>query len=687
MQNVNGYACKRFLIFFIAIACSMASNVKAQIIPAPLHKVVNTGSFQINTSTRWFTNLQGDDKKWMQEYLKTLPVALSEGTVSDKTNVITLVVSPLKGTTNKEAYHLQITPQDIEITANTAAGLFYGIQTALQLSSQSTQTSMTIPCAEISDQPRFGYRGFMLDVSRHFFPKEFIFKMLDMLAYYKINVFHFHLVDTGGWRIEIDKYPNLTNMTAYRPAEDLDDWWSLHNVFCAKSDSNAYGGYYTKIDIREIVHYATVRHIEVIPEIDMPGHSRDVLCAYPGLACDGKDYMTSNELCIGKEETFDFCENVLKEVMELFPSKYIHIGGDEANRTIWSTCPKCQKRMRKENIHNVADLQNYFTNRIEKFLNAHGKTMIGWDEILDGKVSKRAVVMSWREEVDGTGEALRRGHHIILTPTSHCYLDYYQDIPYTQPKAFGYIPLSKIYSFEPIPQHIADSSLIVGVQGNLWTEHVPTCSHAEYMSFPRMLAIAEVGWSAPQAKSYTDFHERALHAIEYMESKGFHPFPLKYEIGPRPEAMTPVHHLAYGKKVTYLKPHHEADYKGSGNTTLTDGMLGDWGPFGSRWQGFYGDMDVVVDLGFVQKIHSVSASFLQVLAAGLLAPNKIEILVSDNGRDFTSLYKENCRLNDHINYDIIKHKWEGSIKTRFIRLHATRDITWGNILSDEIVVK
>lgn len=687
----TGINVKYFFFFFFVglfLLCVPNLHVCAQaLIPSPLNIFRSAGTFVMDTNTKLYTNLKGEDRKLMMEYLQSLSIGLVKGNSEDDDNVIRLVISPLKGMSNKEAYQLNVTQKKIEIKGNTGAGLFYGLQTVLQLSSRNILPDMTIPCVGVNDQPRFGYRGFMLDVSRHFFPKEFIFKMLDILAYYKINYFHFHLVDTGGWRIEMDNYPNLTKMTAYRPAENLGDWWGMHNVFCSKEEKNAYGGYYSKDDIREIVHYAMVRHIEVIPEIDMPGHSRDVLCAYPGLACDGKDYLNSNELCIGKEETFRFCEGVLKEVMELFPSKYIHIGGDEANRTIWNTCPSCQKRMHDEHIDNVADLQNYFTNRIEKFLNAHGKTMIGWDEILDGNVSPRAVVMSWREEVDGTGEALRRGHQIILTPTSHCYLDYYQDIPYTQSTAFGYIPLAKTYSLNPMPQNVADSTLILGVQGNLWTEYVPTCAHAEYMAFPRMLAVAEVGWTAPQLKSYADFHERALHAIEYLESKGYHPFPLKNEIGPRPEAKCPVHHLAYGKKVTYLKPHHNEEFKGSGDTTLTDGVLGDWGPFGFRWQGFYGDMDVVVDLDSIQEIHSVSASFMQVLAASLFIPTKIEIFVSDNGKQFTSLYEKDFKANDYINYDIVKREWNGCIKTRFIRFHATRDISWGNILSDEIVVK
>lgn len=683
MMNLRRYFSQSLFLLFLYIA----SSVNAQVIPVPLKVVKQAGTFHLDASTSLYTNLKGKEKEMLNEYLHSFPVRLKAGKMKEDVNVVKLVVTPLNWTSDKEAYMLDVMPDKIEITGNTGAGLFYGMQTLLQLAFRDEGLDMCIPCVRIEDRPRFGYRGFMLDVSRHFFPKEFVLKMLDILAYYKINIFHFHLVDTGGWRIEMNNHPNLTKMTAYRPAENLGDWRGMRNAFCLKEDANAYGGYYTKDDIREIVHYAMVRHITVIPEIDMPGHSRDVLCAYPELACDGKDYFQSNELCIGKEETFRFCESILLEIMELFPSRYIHIGGDEANRGIWNTCPSCQKRMHDEHIESVAGLQNYFTNRIEQFLNAHGKTMIGWDEILDSDVSKRAVVMSWREEVDGAGDALRRGHSVIMTPTSHCYLDYYQDIPYTQPITFGYIPLEKTYGFNPVSLGSADCSRILGVQGNLWTENVPTASHAEYMAFPRILAIAEVGWSVPERKSYPDFHKRALQAIDYLESKGFHPFPLKYEIGSRPEAKSPVQHLAIGKKVTYRQPYNTIDLMGSGATTLTDGLLGDWGLYGSRWQGYNGEMDVVIDLETIEEIHSITQSFMQVTPASIWLPARIEIEVSDDGESYIPLLAKECKINDTLKYDICSHVWEGCTKARYIRVHATRNLSWGSILCDEIIVK
>lgn len=677
-------------VLFVFLSFSMGraqGDRKICVIPKPQNVVMGGGEFVWNARTEWHTNLKGKEKILLDRYLQMLPYRLAKGKVKADANIVRLTLESLPNTTNPEAYLLQVTPKEIEVKANTGAGLFYGLQTLFQLGGGINSAELNIPCVTISDEPRFVHRGYMLDVSRHFFPKEFILKMLDVLAYYKINVFHFHLVDTGGWRIEISRYPKLTEMTAYRPAADLDEWRRRKNVFCTKEVEGAYGGYYTKDDIREIVAYAAARHITVIPEIDMPGHSREVLWAYPEYACRGKNASNSNELCIGQEETFTFCKNVLKEVMELFPSAYIHIGGDEANRNIWKECDRCKKRMAEEHIDGVPGLQNYFTNSIERFLAAHGKTLIGWDEILDGDVSPRAVVMSWREEVDGGGEALRRGHRVIQSPTSHCYLDYFQDNPYFEPQGLlGYTPLKQTYGFEPLPEGDFDKSLVLGVQGNLWTEHVSDTDRAEYMTFPRMLAVAEVGWTNPALKSYPDFRERVLKALDYLRAREIHPFNLSTEIGPRPEAEKPVCSLAKGKKVTYLKPYNR-EFAASGETTLTDGWLGNWNSNGARWQGFGGDMDVVIDLEQPTELHAVKASFIQILTGGQYIPEKLEISISDDGKNYRSLYEHTYETDNKRLYEIYLFGWVGKSKARYIRFHATRAISWGNILSDEIIVK
>jgi hexosaminidase len=513
--------------------------------------------------------------------------------------------------------------------------------------------------------------------------------MLDALAYYKINKFHFHLFDTGGWRIQMNKYPELTEQTAYRTKEDLGDWWGDKNRFCTKDKEGAYGGFYTQDDIREIIAYASARQIEIIPEFDVPGHSRDVLWAYPELACEGTDprATNSNELCIGNEKTFRFCEDILLELMELFPSNYIHIGGDEANREIWSRCPLCQKRMSDEQITNVADWQNYFTNRIEKFLASHGKSIIGWDEILDGNVSKDAIVMSWREEVNSGSDAIKRGHQVIMSPTSHCYLDYYQDCPYLEPKALlGYTPLKQTYSFEPIPAGTTDKSLVLGVQGNLWTEYISTIEHAEYMTFPRILAIAEVGWTQPELKSFDDFKNRTFIALEYLKNKGFHTFNLRSEFGSRQASLTPVNNLAKGRKVIYLTP-YSSSFSGSNETTLTDGWLGNWNANGDRWQGFGGNMDVLIDMEQLTDINAVQASFIFVPTAGEFLPDSIEISASDDGKIFKTLYKKKIISDNTVHFDICHYGWTGKVRARYIRYQARKPINWGDILCDEIIVK
>ena len=534
---------RNVIMLFIA-SFGINTICNAQIIPAPQSMTQTAGLFSINEQTKLYTNLSGKEKKLMTEYLGTLPFKFVHGSASEKSNIVKLMISPLQSK-NKEAYQLSVTPESVTIKANSGSGLCYGIQSLLQLS--TSVNSLEVPCTEITDEPRFGHRGFMLDVSRHFFSKEFILKQLDMLAYYKINTFHFHLVDGGGWRIEIKKYPKLTQMTAYRPIVDWVKFWDEGRSFCSKNDANAYGGFYTQQDIKDIVKYAEIRHITVIPEIDMPGHSNEVLLAYPELVCQDHDYKSSFELCIGKEETFKFCENVLKEIMDLFPSKYIHIGGDEANRDRWESCRNCQKRMKDEQIDNVAELQNYFTARIEKFVNAHGRKIIGWDEILDGHVSKSATIMSWRPWTGSAEKALENGHEVIMSPTENCYLDFYQAKASTQPRAIGgFLPLHKVYDFDPAPAGTKNAEKILGVQGNLWTEFIATEDYAEYMTYPREMAIAEVGWTMPEHKSFQDFYKRVVNVQKKMKAKGYNSFDNEAYCAKNAEAWKAKHVIMIG---------------------------------------------------------------------------------------------------------------------------------------------
>mgnify|MGYP001290387865 CR=1 FL=1 len=452
----------------------------------------------------------------------------------------------------------------------------------------------------------------------------------------------------------------------------------------------AYGGYYTQDDIREILEYARQHYITVIPEIEMPSHSEEVLAAYPQLSCSGEPYKNS-DFCVGNEETFTFLENVLTEVMELFPSEYIHIGGDEAGKSAWKTCPKCQKRMTDEHLANVDELQSYLIHRIEKFLNNHGRHLLGWDEILQGGIAPNATVMSWRGEEGGIA-AVTSGHRAIMTPGAYCYLDSYQDAPYSQPEAIGgYLPLKKVYSYNPVPASLTaeQAKLVYGVQGNLWVEYIPTPEHVEYMIYPRILALAETAWSAPERKSWPDFHTRALSAVADLQAKGYHPFDLKKEIGSRPESLQSVSHLALGKKVIYNSP-YSSHYPAQGNTALTDGIRGDWTYGDGSWQGFISDnrLDVTIDMEKETSIHSVTAAFMQVVGAEVFLPETVVISISDDGTHFTELRKQHFEVSKETPIRFTDISWQGEAKGRYVRYQAQAGSEFGGwIFTDEIIVK
>ena len=540
-MNIRKEYPKVCLFLWILGMCFHAHPILAQsVIPVPLKMEQGTGSFLLSEKTKLYTNLQGGEAELWENYLKALPVQLKEARMKDRKQMLFLLITPkTPQLPSPESYTLSVTSQRIEIRATSGAGLFYGMQTLLQLMQPASTGSYSVPSVEIEDTPRFAYRGLMLDVSRHFSTKEFIKKQIDALAYYKINRLHLHLTDAAGWRLEIKKYPLLTDFAAWRTDPTWKKWWNGGRKYLRYDEPGASGGYYTQDDIREILEYARQHYITVIPEIEMPSHSEEVLAAYPQLSCSGEPYKNS-DFCVGNEETFTFLENVLTEVMELFPSEYIHIGGDEAGKSAWKTCPKCQKRMKDEHLANVDELQSYLIHRIEKFLNAHGRHLLGWDEILQGGMAPNATVMSWRGEEGGIA-AVTSGHRAVMTPGAYCYLDSYQDAPYSQPEAIGgYLPLKKVYSYDPVSVSLTteQAKLVYGVQGNLWVEYIPTPEQVEYMMYPRILALAEVAWSAPERKSWPDFHDRALKAVRELQARGYHPFDLKNEIGSRPEIRT-----------------------------------------------------------------------------------------------------------------------------------------------------
>ncbi|MDV3114960.1 family 20 glycosylhydrolase [Bacteroides ovatus] len=691
-MNIRKEYPKVCLFLWILGMCFHAHPILAQsVIPVPLKMEQGTGSFLLSEKTKLYTNLQGGEAELWENYLKALPVQLKEARMKDRKQMLFLLITPkTPQLPSPESYTLSVTSQRIEIRATSGAGLFYGMQTLLQLMQPASTGSYSVPSVEIEDTPRFAYRGLMLDVSRHFSTKEFIKKQIDALAYYKINRLHLHLTDAAGWRLEIKKYPLLTDFAAWRTDPTWKKWWNGGRKYLRYDEPGVSGGYYTQDDIREILEYARQHYITMIPEIEMPSHSEEVLAAYPQLSCSGEPYKNS-DFCVGNEETFTFLENVLTEVMELFPSEYIHVGGDEAGKSAWKTCPKCQKRMKDEHLANVDELQSYLIHRIEKFLNNHGRRLLGWDEILQGGIAPNATVMSWRGEEGGIA-AVTSGHHAIMTPGAYCYLDSYQDAPYSQPEAIGgYLPLKKVYAYDPVPASLTaeQAKLVYGVQGNLWVEYIPTPEHVEYMIYPRMLALAEVAWSAPERKSWPDFHTRALSAVADLQKKGYHPFDLSKEIGSRPESLQPVSHLALGKKVTYnssYSPHYPAQ----GNTALTDGIRGDWTYGDGSWQGFISDnrLDVTIDMEKETPIHSITAAFMQVVGAEVFLPETVIISISDDGINFTELQKQHFEVSKETPIRFTDISWQGEAKGRYVRYQAQAGSEFGGwIFTDEIIVK
>ena len=439
-----------------------------------------------------------------------------------------------------EGYRLDLNPKEISIAAGDEAGIFYGLQTLRQLLPVTVETSgdglsgVTLPSMTIIDAPRFAWRGMHLDVSRHFFPLAFVKQYIDMLALHKMNTFHWHLTDDNGWRLEIKAYPKLTEICAWRVDREHQDWREWSPV--EPGEKSTYGGFYTQDEVKEVIAYAAERQITVIPEIEMPGHSSELFAAYPELSCRGEylpvrpgSYWPNEDiLCAGNDSVFTLLEAVIDEVAELFPAKYIHIGGDEAAKKYWETCPKCQQRIEAEGLADEHELQSWFIRKMEGYILSKGKQLIGWDEILEGGLAPSATVMSWRGEAGGIAAA-KAGHDVIMTPYSHVYFDYYQGDPKTEPQAIGGdLPVTKVYSYEPIPAELSpeEHKYVLGAQANLWTEFVKTTEHAEYMVLPRMTALSEVVWSSPTGREWLEFEARLKTLLPRYEKLDWNYRPL-----------------------------------------------------------------------------------------------------------------------------------------------------------------
>lgn len=525
---------KRVVFLIVMFLISLTGNTQEKalpFIPQPESVVINSGSFSLSNATKIYISKQyvSDLKPYVLDKINKdagLELSVITGRVKAKSNYIQFVISKDKSI-KSEGYLLDISPSKIIIKAKDYAGLFNGFQTLRQTFPLEKSSTIKIPCLQVKDNPRFGWRGLMLDVSRHFQPKEFILKQIDVLSSYKINKFHWHLTDDQGWRIEIDKYPNLTKKGAWRADRSGIAWWEREPA--TADEPKTVGGFYTKEAIKEVIEYARIRNVEIIPEFDVPGHSKALVASYPHLFCydnptdvnfevavGGK--APDNTVCAGKETSYEFLNDIIIEVAALFPSKYLHIGGDECNKKNWEKCPHCQSTMKENNLVDEEELQSYFIQRLNKMVVKEGKIMIGWDEILSGKGAKGATIMAWRRGKHSPEiVAPKEGYPTIMTSYKYSYISQVQGPIFMEPVGPKVVlPLSKVYNHEPIPSELTkeEASRVLGNQASLWGEFTPTQEHCEYMLYPRSLASAEVSWSKPEVKNWKRF-QNALQSFHF----------------------------------------------------------------------------------------------------------------------------------------------------------------------------
>ena len=500
-------------LFIVPSLYSQNSSGNASgIIPKPVSLKTNNGTFRIDRNTVIVADEGNRDaadffNKYLEDYYG---FNLNTAESAQKNYIRFSSRTFVKAPENKEHYTFTSTSKGVDITGDSYDGTFRGTQTLIQLLPPAKATSLSIPQVSIDDQPRLGYRGLMLDVGRHFFGVDYVKRFIDYIALHKMNTFHWHLTEDQGWRIEITKYPKLTEVGAYRDGTIIGHHPGTGN------DNIRYGGFYTQEEIKDVLEYAKKRHITVVPEIEMPGHAGAALASYSYLGCTGGPYEVSQTwgvhkdvYCAGNDSVFTFLEGVLDEVMELFPSEYIHIGGDECPKDAWKVCPKCQKRIKELGLKDEHELQSYFIQRIEKYVNSKGKKIIGWDEILEGGLAPNATVMSWRGEKGGI-EAAKQDHDVIMTPTTYVYFDYAQQKNEDSLVIGGYLPIEKVYGYEPVPQVLNDAQKkrILGGQANVWTEYMSNPRKVEYMIFPRVAALSEVLWSPAKSRNWDDFKKR-----------------------------------------------------------------------------------------------------------------------------------------------------------------------------------
>jgi len=713
-----------FLLVFVISSCSqkLKDGITPQIIPTPLNQDIKEGQFVLNNATGI---KYPEALKVSAELLKSFIENGSDFQLKTSNDIEFILDSELN---NKEGYVLDVQPKKIKIRASTDQGAFYAVQSLKQLlplefeNKSLKEKQIAIKCVTIHDAPQFKYRGMHLDVGRHFFSVNFIKKYVDALAMLKMNTFHWHLTEDQGWRIEIKKYPKLQEVGAFRNETLVGHYNDEPQQF----DGKRYGGFYSQDEIKDIIAYAQARHVTVIPEIEMPGHSQAAIAAYPELGCSNEKVEVATkwgvfeDIYCTKDETFNFLEDVLDEVLELFPSNYIHIGGDEAPKIRWKTCNDCQHRIKTEGLKDDHELQNYFITRIEKYLNSKGRQIIGWDEILEGGLAPNATVMSWRG-IHGAVEAAKQHHNVILTPGSHCYFDHYQSTNSSEPLAIGgFLPLDKVYSFNPIPEELTEeeSEYVLGAQGNIWTEYIPTEAQVEYMAFPRILAMSEVVWSNPENKNYDDFvsrvenfnrrldildinyanhlyevegnliseNDKILYRLESLikgKTKRYtldesepninsetystpivitKSVTLKAAVFNTEEKLGSVFsetinlHKAVGKQISINVDPHKS-YLGSGAQGLINGISGSDKRNGDKeWLGFWGDdLEIAIDLGEETEIESVETRFHNGQGQWIYAPEKVQVSIDNNlFKDYLVEKSNELLENFQVNFEGVK---------------------------------
>lgn len=737
---------------FLLPSTAMGQTADFNIIPQPQQVVADASApFTLNSNTVIYVQTNSQDMKrnatmlasYIQEATGIRPTIgkLVKGSPA-------IILSIDKTISNAEGYRLNSDAKQIRIAGASAAGVFYGIQTlrkSLPLCNGKA-TQVSIPAVHITDAPRFAYRGTHLDVSRHFVTADSIRQFIDMLALHNINRFHWHLTDDQGWRIEIKKYPLLTKIGAKREQTVIG-----HNT--GKYDGKPYSGYYTQKEIRDIVKYAADRYITIVPEIDLPGHMQAALAAYPELGCTGGPYkvwqkwgISDDVLCAGNDKVLAFIDNVLKEVTQLFPSKYIHVGGDECPKVRWKDCPKCQARIKALHLeakdgHSAEErLQSYVITHASNYLKSLGRNTIGWDEILEGGLAEGATVMSWRGEAGGIAAA-KQNHDVVMTPNSYLYFDYYQSLDKAnEPLAIGgYLPLQRVYSYEPMPEELTaeEARHIIGVQANIWTEYMPTFKHMQYMALPRVAALSEVQWTQPQLKDYTDFTNRLIGLTHLYDRLGYNYAKHLYNVnihidsdtkwqelvvhmttagdaeirytldGSLPTASSTLYtgaiHLQKSAKiraaafrngksssvtaqdvtfskatacpVKLLQPTHKS-YTFNGGAALTDGLVGDKGFGTGRWLGFSGnDLEAVIDLKKPTDVSSVSLNTCVDKGSWIFDARNIEVSVSTDGVNFTSVAKHSLpamEKNSADNINTYELKFSQT-KARYIKVYTTSE--------------